>query len=153
MAESTSVYAATSSTWVTDARDDWPFKNNMGNIVTAWTSWAGWHTLVPDLASAFVTAGRGTHSTFTTSQYGQTFTNNWVTASITPNGKLAVCYLPNATTITCATGSLGTGWSAHWIDPVSCASSSAGAGPTFNSTAKGSNSQGDPDWVLLFQAP
>ncbi len=48
---------------------------------------------------------------------------------------------------------LASGWAASWIDPISGATSSAGSGPTFNSTAKGNNSQGDPDWVLVFQAP
>lgn len=134
---------------------DWSFVNALPNIVAAYSSWTGWWQLLPDLSSAFVTAGRGTRVAGEVSGgsgaiYEPAFTNSWVSASITPTGNLAVCYLPNHTTITCTTAMLAAGWAAHWIDPVSGAASSAGAGPTFNSTAKGSNSQGDPDWVLVF---
>jgi Protein of unknown function (DUF4038) len=137
---------------------DWGFVNCLPNIVSTYQSWAGWWTLLPDLSSAFVTAGRGTRvgaliSGGSGTPYEPAFTNSWVSASITPDGKLAVCYLPNSTTITCTTSMLASGWSAHWIDPITCASTSAGTGPTFNSTAKGSNSHGQPDWVLVFQAP
>ena len=48
---------------------------------------------------------------------------------------------------------MGSGWTAVWVDPITCATSSAGSGPTFNSTAKGNNSQGDPDWVLVLATP
>jgi len=153
MAEANNVYAADNSSWLSNAQTDWVFANNMGNIAIAFASWTNWYLLVPDLSSAFITAGRGTHAAFTTAQYGETFTNTWVTASITPDGTLAVAYLSNHTTITCTTSMLAAGWTAQWVDPITCATSSAGSGPTFNSTAKGSNSQGDPDWVLLFQAP
>lgn len=136
----------------------WFFANNLKNIVTAYTSWTGWNQLLPDLSSALVTAGRGTRATGFTAgggggAYEPAFTNNWVTASKTPDGKLAVCYLPVSTTITVNTSLLAAGWNANWVDPVTCATSSAGTGGSYNSTAKGSNSQGDPDWVLVFQAP
>ena len=36
---------------------------------------------------------------------------------------------------------------------MSGAKTAATAGSTYNSTAKGTNSQGDPDWALAFQAP
>ena len=48
---------------------------------------------------------------------------------------------------------MATGYTATWIDPVSGATSSATPGTTYNSTAKGSNSKGDPDWVLALQGP
>jgi hypothetical protein len=133
----------------------WFFANNLNTIVTAYQSWPEWYKLLPDLSSAFVTAGRGTRVSGIAAgnagaAYEAAFTNSWVTASITPTGSLAVCYLPNSTTITCTTSMLATGWTAQWVDPITCATSSAGAGPTFNSTAKGSNSRGQPDWVLVF---
>ena len=132
---------------------DWFLANNQANIVTTFTSWAGWWNLRPDLSSAFVTSGRGTKSAFTTTQLGETYTNTWVSASITPDGTLACCYLPNHTTITVNTLMLAAGWTATWVDPISGATSNAGTSGTYNSTAKGNNSQGDPDWVLVFQAP
>ena len=142
-------WTATSPASITNV---WFLVYNLPVIVSTYTSWAGWWNLYPDLASAFITAGRGTSIGWSTTQYSG-LTNSWVTASITPDGKLACAYLPNATTITVTTSMLAAGWAAHWIDPVTGAATSAGSGPTFNSTAKGSNSQGDPDWVLVFQAP
>ena len=134
---------------------DWFFANSLNNVVSTYQSLTNWQKLLPDLSSSFVTAGRGTRVAGLTSgggggAYEPSFANSWVAASITPDGTLAVCYLPNATTITCTTSMLAAGWAAHWVDPITCAASSAGAGPAFNSTAKGSNSQGDPDWVLVF---
>ena len=140
---------------MTNVTAEWYPSHNLGNIAATVGSWAGWHQLLPDRSSAFVTAGRGSRvSGFTSGgsggSYEETFTNAWVAASITPTGNLAVCYLPVHTTITCTTSMLTAGWAAYWIDPVTGAASSAGGGPTFNSTAKGTNSQGDPDWVLVF---
>ncbi len=133
---------------------DWSFANALPNITAAYQSWPGWNKLLPDLSSSFVTAGRGTRVAGKPSGsgtvYEPSFANSWVTASITPDGTLAVCYLTNSVTITVNTALLAPGWAAHWIDPVNGAATSAGAGPTFNSTAKGNNSQGDPDWVLVF---
>lgn len=136
----------------------WFFANNLHNIVTAFTSWPGWNLLIPDTASALVTAGRGTRATGFAAGgaggfYEPAFTNDYVAASKTPGGALAVLYLPHSTTVTVNTALLAAGWAASWVDPITCATSSAGGGPTFNSTAKGNNSHGDPDWVLVFQAP
>lgn len=156
--ESEAVYPWTAATCVTNVTAEWYPSHNLANAAAAFTSWAGWHKLLPDLSSAFVTAGRGTRVAGLVEgggggAYEPAFTNSWVAASITPDGSLAVCYLPGHTTITCTTSMLASGWTAHWIDPVTGASSSAGSGPTFNSTAKGTNSQGDPDWVLVFATP
>jgi Putative collagen-binding domain of a collagenase len=76
-----------------------------------------------------------------------------VAASITPSGSLAMLYLPNATTITINQSLMQSGYTATWVDPVSGATSPATPGSTYNSTAQGNNSQGDPDWVLVLQAP
>ena len=136
----------------------WSFVNCLPHVVSAYSSWPEWYKLLPDLSSAFVTAGRGTRVSGITAgdageAYEPAFTNSWVTASITPDGTLACCYLPNSATITVNTSMLASGWAAKWVDPITTATSSAGSGPTFNSTAKGTNSHGDPDWVLVFQAP
>jgi Protein of unknown function (DUF4038) len=135
---------------------DWFFANNALNIVTAFTGLSGWHLLIPDTGSALVTGGRGTRVTGYASggsggQYEPAFTNNYVAASKTPDGTLAVLYLPNHTTITVNQSLLAPGYTATWIDPVSGAKTTATPGTTYNSTAKGTNSQGDPDWALVFQ--
>jgi Protein of unknown function (DUF4038)/Putative collagen-binding domain of a collagenase len=155
LGEAENVYPWVSSS-AASVTGDWFFANNAGNIASAFTSWAGWQNLIPDTSSALVTAGRGTQVSGLASggsggQYEPAFTNNYVTASRTPDGTLAVCYLPNHTTITVNQSLLAAGYTAHWVDPVTGAATLATAGSTYNSTAKGTNSQGDPDWVLLFQ--
>jgi hypothetical protein len=117
-----------------------------------------WHKLIPDTSSALVTGGRGTHASGFTSgggggQYEPAFTDSYVTASRTPSGSLAIIYLSHGSTITIDQTKMGTGYTATWVDPITCATSSATVGSTYNSTAKGNNSQADPDWVLVLQAP
>ncbi len=157
LTESETIYPWSSAAALTAVTETWQFVYNLPNIVTYYSGLTEWNKLLPDLTSAFVTAGRGTRVTGYASggsggTYENAFTNSWVAASITPDGHLAICYLPNHTTITCTTTMLASGWTASWVDPITCATSSAGTGPTFNSTAKGTNSQGDPDWVLVFRA-
>jgi len=135
------------------AATGWFWKNSALAIRTAFEGLPGWQNLLPDTASQFITSGRGTHSTYTTSQYESSTTDAYVTGSITPDGSLAVVYLSHATTITVNQALLNPGYTATWIDPVNGATSPAATGTTYNSTAKGSNSQGDPDWVLAFQGP
>jgi len=156
LSEATDVYALTDSAWLTSTLNNWYWKYHLPNITAYFAGLAGWHRLMPDLNSTFVTAGRGTKAALRHSadgHYYDQFTNTWVAASITAAGDLAVCYLPVPTTITVTTSMLVAGWTATWVDPAICTTSPAGAGPTFNSTAKGNNSQGDPDWVLVFAAP
>ena len=145
------------STAQASAASDWFFANNAKNIRTVMEGLAGWQNLIPDTSSSFITAGRGTHASAFASgggggQYEPAFTDSYVTGSITADGTLALVYLSHGSTITVNTALLATGWAATWIDPVTGATSSAGSGPSFNSTAKGNNSQGDPDWVLAFQS-
>ena len=157
LAESNNVFAW-GSTALAAVTTDWGFVHSLPHITSYYAGLPQWWNLLPDLSSALVTAGRGTRVTSEVSggsgaQYENSFANGWVAASKTPDGTLAVCYLPLHTTITVNTALLATGWAATWVDPISAATSSAGAGPAFNSTAKGTNSQGDPDWALVFQAP
>lgn len=155
--ESEAVYPWGAASAVTNVTAEWFPSHNMANIVSFFTSLKNWHLLLPDRPSAFVTAGRGTRvSGFAAGgsggQYEPAFTNSYVAAALTPAGDLALCYLPNHTVITVNTALLASGWAASWVDPVTGAATSAGAGPSFSSTAQGTNSQGDPDWVLVFQA-
>jgi Putative collagen-binding domain of a collagenase len=76
-----------------------------------------------------------------------------VAASITPDGSLAVLYPPAHTTVTIDQAQLHAGYSATWVDPATGANSAAATGSAYSSTTQGSNSQGDPDWVLVLQAP
>lgn len=139
---------------------DWWYNNNAGNIRTYVESLPHWYELTPDTSSALVTAGRGTHASALTSgsQTGQVepgFTDTYVSASRSPDAgsgaHLAIIYMSHATTITINQAKMLSGYTATWVDPITCATSSATVGSTYNSTAKGNNSQGNPDWVLVLQ--
>ncbi len=156
LGEAENVYPWSASACPGNVTGDWFFANNAANIVTAFTGLGEWHKLIPDTGNALVTAGRGTRVTGYASggsggQYEPAFTNNYVAASKTPDGTLAVMYLPAHTTITVNQSLMAPGYSATWIDPVTGAKTAATPGATYNSTAKGTNSQGDPDWVLVLQ--
>ena len=143
------------STAMAAVTGDWFFANNAAPVVSLFTGLPGWHQLVPDTSNALVTGGRGTRVSGLASGGGggsySGFSNSYVAASRTGDGKLAVLYLPNSTTITIDQSQLAAGYTATWVDPVTCAKTTASTGSTYNSTAKGNNSQGDPDWVLVFQ--
>lgn len=150
------------STAQTQASTAWYHSNNAGHIRTLMESLPNWHKLVPDTSSALVTAGRGTHATGFTSgggggQYEVAFTDSYVTASRTPDGgsgsDLAVIYLSHATSITIDQSKMVAGYQAFWVDPITGVKTQTTAGSTYNSATPGNNSQGDPDWVLVLQAP
>ena len=140
--EAENVYEWAAGTSPGAVTGDWFFANNAANIFTAFTGLGEWHKLIPDLSSALVTAGRGTRVSGLTSgggggSYESSFANSYVAASKTPDGRLAVLYLPNSTTVTVNTSLLASGWTATWIDPITGAASSAGNVITYNSTAQG----------------
>jgi hypothetical protein len=135
----------------------WYYARNAGKIRALMESLPGWHLLLPDTSSALVTAGRGTHASGFSSgggggQYEVAFTDSYVTASRVPDGSLAVIYLSHATTITIDQAQMGAGYTAAWADPVTGVLTPATAGSSYNSATPGSNSQGDPDWVLVLRA-
>jgi uncharacterized protein DUF4038/collagenase-like protein with putative collagen-binding domain len=148
------------STAQASVANNWWQKNSAGKIRAAIEALPGWHLLVPDTSSALVTAGRGTHATGLTSgggggQYEPAVTDSYVTASRTPDGgsgsSLALVYLSHATTITIDQTKMAAGYTASWMDPVTGALTGTAPGSTY--TSSGSNSQGEPDWALVLQAP
>lgn len=117
-------------------------------IVDVMTAHDRWQDLVPDTGSAFVTAGRGTHST---AENVDPLDNNYVTAAITADGMLAVVYLSNwassgTTTIDVAGKISGTATITR-IDPTNGATTSDSA----PFTTPGNNAAGNTDWVLVFE--
>jgi hypothetical protein len=130
------------------------------NIVRTFSGLTAWHELAPDTSSALVTAGRGTHAAALTSgggggSYGAN-TDNYVTASRSPDtgsgSSLAVIYCGLAMNITIDETKMRSGYSVTWADPVSGATFAGTPGSTYNSTtARGNNSAGDPDWVLILR--
>jgi Protein of unknown function (DUF4038) len=137
----------------TDPNGTWITGSGAG-VISYFTGLKNWHQLIPDTNSRFIVAGRGTRATDGgpgTVAYGDT--DNYVAGSITPDGSLAVVYCRAAMSITVDQTRLGAGYTATWVDPVTVATQSAGTGSTYNSGPLGTNSAGDPDWVLVFQGP
>lgn len=146
-------YASTS---LAASATDWWYANNALTIRTLVESLPNWWKLIPDTASALVTAGRGTRASPFASggsggQYESATTSAYVAAALTAAGDLALLYLPNATTITVNQSLLVPGYQAYWVDPITGVKTATTAGSTYNSTAKGNSSGGDPDWVLVLQ--
>jgi hypothetical protein len=129
-------------------------------ITAAFRGLTGWQQLFPDTTSQMVTAGRGTHASPLVSggsaiAYGEN-TDSYVTASRTPDAgsgsSLAVIYCGLAMSITIDQTKMKAGYTATWIDPVNGATFAGTTGTTYNSTtARGNNSAGDPDWVLVLR--
>jgi hypothetical protein len=129
-------------------------------IVAAFGGLPEWWKLTPDTSSVLVTAGRGTHAAALVSGGSATYytanTDNYVTASRTPDSgsgsSLAVLYCGLAMNVTVDQSKMRSGYTATWLDPVSGATFAGSAGSTYNSaTARGNNSAGDPDWVLILR--
>lgn len=129
--------------------------SDLKNILDVYSSLSGWNRLIPDTSSALVTAGRGTHLAQLINDGSGHYTggtpNNYVSASITAAGDLAMMYLPTNSTITVNPAGMIPGYSAKWIDPVSGAKTPATIAATYSHP--GANSIGGADWVLALIAP
>lgn len=124
-------------------------------ILDTFAGFAGWHQLVPDTASALVTAGRGTHaSTFAPGGGGGTYIggNTYVSASIDAAGTLAVIYNPAADTQTVSVDGtlMQAGYAAYWVDPASGTATLTTISAMYTQSA--ANSAGDHDWLLVLTA-
>jgi uncharacterized protein DUF4038/collagenase-like protein with putative collagen-binding domain len=119
-----------------------------------------WWTLAPDQTHQITTAGYGTYdaSDFNLEQ------NNYCTTSSAADGSLAVVYCPGNTsppgpfTLTVNLSKFSGPVTAQWYDPSNGTYSTIAGSPFSNSGARqfdspGNNHDGDPDWVLVLQAP
>jgi len=104
-----------------------------------------WWRLVPDTANELVTAGRGTK--LTTDEPKDVLDNDYVTAARTPDGRLAVIYLPTQRTISVNPSAMAAGTRAAWIDPTSGTRRPVPMSATF--TTPGTNTGGGNDWLLV----
>jgi hypothetical protein len=137
--------ALTSETW---------FAQQALNVRKAFESLPGWHTLVPDVNSKLVTSGRGTRAGYNSGHFlSANIPDSYVTASRSPDGKLAVIYCQVAFSITVDQTMMAAGYTATWIDPASGGTFATAAGSSYSSSGRGNNSAGDPDWALVLQAP
>jgi hypothetical protein len=111
-----------------------------------------WYRLVPDQAHRIVTSGYGTFSSG-----GNVGSSNYVTTSATPDGTLALSYLPAGGTITVDTSRLARHVQGRWYDPAggkyrSIPGSRLAKRGSVKLTAPGKNADGDRDWVLVLTA-
>jgi hypothetical protein len=104
-----------------------------------------WWELVPDTAGRLVTGGRGTE--LTSDEPRDVLENDYVTAARTPDGRLAVIYLPSRHTISVDRSAVTPGTRAEWVDPTSGRRRAVPLSASF--TTPGPNDAGGEDWLLL----
>jgi hypothetical protein len=110
-----------------------------------------WYRLVPDQKHTLLTSGYGT---FTST--GNVDSSDYATAARTPDGKLAIAYLPTVRTVTIDASKLAANPVSRWYDPTAgtftpaAPLSHSGSIETFRPPDK--NTAGDGDWVLVLTA-
>ncbi|MGB0091628.1 MAG: glycoside hydrolase family 140 protein, partial [Solirubrobacteraceae bacterium] len=122
-----------------------PGATQMANVVALLSS-RPWYELVPDQDHTVVTSG-----------YGSFGGDDYVTAARTPDGKLAMAYVPSARTIKVDLGKLSGPVTARWYDPTNGTFTAIGGGPLANNgsvslATPGANADGADDWVLVLEA-
>ena len=121
-----------------------PGATQMANVVALLSS-RPWYELVPDQDHTVVTSG-----------YGSFGGDDYVTAARTPDGKLAMAYVPSARTIKVDLGKLSGPVTARWYDPTNGTFTAIGGGPLANNgsvslATPGANADGADDWVLVLE--
>jgi hypothetical protein len=111
-----------------------------------------WFKLVPDLRHSVVVAGYGHYTT-----KGSVNDSDYVTTARTPDGKLAISYLPTLRKLTVNLRTFSGRVRARWYDPTTGRFSAIRGSPFANSgrksfTPPGKNGDGDSDWVLVLTA-
>ncbi len=107
-----------------------------------------WYLLVPDQQHKLLTAGFGTFGKF-----------DYASAARTPDGRLAMIYIPDKRTITVDLATLSGPITARWYDPAAGTFRSIDGSPLTNRgprefTTPGDNADGpgNSDWVLVLEA-
>jgi len=103
-----------------------------------------WWNLVPDLDNHFLTKWQGRPT-----DKGDVLHSDYATAAVTPDGTLAVVYLPTWRAVTLDTSLLAPGFVARWYDPTD--GSYRPAKQPY--VTPGDNAAGDKDWVLVLERP
>lgn len=105
-----------------------------------------WTDLVPDTANRVLVGGMGTRG-------GHLF----ALAAATPDGRLAIAYVPSERSVAIDAASLKLPARARWYDPASGAFTNALPNPIetpgrVRLSTPGANHAGDQDWVLVIEA-
>lgn len=130
---------------------DTPGSAQMGYLVRLFAG-RPWFRLVPDQAHRIVIGGYGTFSAT-----GNVGSNDYVTTAATPDGTLAMSYLPTGGTLTIDATRFAGRVRARWFDPTTGTYQPASPARFPNSgtvrfTAPEQNVAGDRDWVLVLVA-
>jgi len=129
---------------------DTPGSKQMGYLVKLFAG-RPWYRLVPDQKHTLLTSGYGTFSTG-----GNVESSDYATAARTPDGKLAMVYLPTPRTFTIDMSKLAAGATAQWYDPTAGtfapATPLSRSGTTASFRPPDKNSAGDSDWLLVLTA-
>lgn len=135
---------------------DW--KDNLDTIGILELSWVNelmstraWYNLVPDRKHQVLKRGYGTFS-----QDDPIPDDTYATAAATPDGTLAMAYLPDIRRVTIDMSKFSGPVTARWFDPTNNTASVISGSPFLNTgtqrfTPSGPNSAGDEDWVLLLE--
>ena len=108
-----------------------------------------WFNLVPDQNHLVVTSGYGKPSAT-----NFPINDNYVTTAASPDGTLAISYLPAGQTITVNLATFSGPVTARWFDPTNNTFAPAKGSPFNNNGAiqlapGGNDSEGTSDWVLV----
>ncbi|HEX4159243.1 MAG TPA: DUF4038 domain-containing protein [Rhizomicrobium sp.] len=132
---------------------DW--KDNLDTIGIQELSWMkgliaplDWYDLVPDRDHQVLTQGYGHFS-----KTDHIPDDTYATAAATPDGKLALAYLPDIRKVTIDMAKFAGAVTAQWFDPTNDTFQTISGSPfqntgTQNFTPPGNNVAGDADWVL-----
>jgi len=137
-------------------QNDW--KDNLDTIGILELSWVkqlfatrNWFDLVPDRKHQVLTRGYGQFS-----EDDPIPDDTYATAAATPDGTLAMAYLPDIRKVTIDMAKFSGPVTAQWFDPTNDTFAVIDGSPFPNIgkqrfTPAGSNSAGDEDWVLLLE--
>src|SRR4051812_3473318 len=142
--------------WIWPFRDGWKdYLNSPGVVQLQYFKWLftirRWYDLLPDQKHSLVTSGYGTFQVD-----GNVSDSDYATTAATPDGALAICYMPTARTITVNMSRMAGPIIARWFDPTSGRYFPVAGTPFANRgtralTPPGNNSDGDSDWVLVME--
>jgi hypothetical protein len=111
-----------------------------------------WYNLVPDQKHRLLVGGYGWFKST-----GSVDDSDYVTAAATPDGKLAIAYLPTRRTVSIDMSKLSGPARAQWYDPTAGTFATVTGAPFANAglrsfSSPGRNRAGDEDWVLVLRA-